>query len=214
MNILLFGPPGAGKGTQSALLVEKNGYAHISTGDILRAAIKNKTPLGSKAKEVIDRGELVNDEIVTGLVDEAINELGDKQFILDGFPRTVVQAENLQTILEKISKKIDKAIFLDVEQDFLVNRLSGRRVCRGCGASYHIEAKPTKSQGICDKCGGETYQRKDDEESSIKKRLQVYESSTAPLKDFYQSKGSLVKVPGVGSMEEVYSRLRLSLIHI
>ncbi len=207
MNILLFGPPGAGKGTQSALLVEKNGFAHISTGDILRAAIKNKTSLGIKAKETIDRGDLVSDEIVTGLVDEVVDTLENKSFILDGFPRTVVQAENLDKLLKNKSKKVDKAIFLDVEKDFLVKRLSGRRVCKNCGASYHVDAMPTKVEGVCDKCGGETYQRKDDSVEAIEKRLEVYESSTAPLKDFYENKGILVKVPGLGSMDEVYNRL-------
>lgn len=207
MNILLFGPPGAGKGTQSALLVEKNGFTHISTGDILRAAIKNKTSLGMKAKVVIDKGELVSDEIVVGLVDEAISELGNKPFILDGFPRTVAQAESLDGILSEMDKKIDRSIFLDVETDFIVKRLSGRRVCRGCGASFHVEANPTKADGVCDKCGGETYQRADDEPTSISKRLDVYEKSTAPLKDYYQSKGSLVKVSGLGSMDEVYGRI-------
>ena len=207
MNILLFGPPGAGKGTQSALLIEKNGFAHISTGDILRAAIKNKTALGMEAKVVIDKGDLVSDEIVVGLVDEAISDLASKPFILDGFPRTVAQAESLDGILSKMDKKIDKSIFLDVKTDFLVKRLSGRRVCRGCGASFHIEANPTKVDGVCDKCGGETYQRADDEPTSISKRLDVYEKSTAPLKDYYQSKGSLVKVSGLGSMDDVYGRI-------
>jgi len=207
LNILLFGPPGAGKGTQSALLIEKNGFAHISTGDILRAAIKNKTALGMEAKVVIDKGDLVSDEIVVGLVDEAISDLASKPFILDGFPRTVAQAESLDGILSKMDKKIDKSIFLDVKTDFLVKRLSGRRVCRGCGASFHIEANPTKVDGVCDKCGGETYQRADDEPTSISKRLDVYEKSTAPLKDYYQSKGSLVKVSGLGSMDDVYGRI-------
>ncbi len=207
MNILLFGPPGAGKGTQSALLVEKNGFAHISTGDILRAAIKNKTPLGLEAKVIIDKGELVSDEIVIGLVDEAISGLNNKPFILDGFPRTVVQAEGLDQLLSKMDKKIDKSIFLDVDTDFLVKRLSGRRVCRGCGASFHVEANPTNAEGVCDKCGGETYQRADDEPTSISKRLDVYEKSTSPLKDYYQAKGSLVKVSGIGSMDEVYDRI-------
>jgi len=207
LNILLFGPPGAGKGTQSALLVEKNGFVHISTGDILRAAIKNKTPLGLEAKVVIDKGELVSDEIVVGLVDEAISGLADKSIILDGFPRTVVQAEKLDEILTKMDQKIDKSIFLDVETDFLVKRLSGRRICRGCGASFHIEASPTKIDGVCDKCGGETYQRSDDEPTSIAKRLDVYESSTAPLKSYYEAQGSLIKVSGIGTMDEVYGRV-------
>ncbi len=207
MNILLFGPPGAGKGTQSALLVEKNGFAHISTGDILRSAIKNQTALGLKAKEVIDKGELVSDEIVIGLVDEAITNLKNKSFILDGFPRTVIQSERLDEMLTKMDKKIDKSIFLDVETDFLIKRLSGRRVCKSCGASFHIEANPTQSEGVCDKCGGETYQRADDEADSIAKRLDVYEKSTAPLKDYYQAQGSLVKISGLGSMDEVYGRI-------
>ncbi len=208
MNILLFGPPGAGKGTQSALLVEKDGYAHISTGDILRAAIKNETPLGLEAKKQIDKGELVPDEVVTGLVDEAISSLGQQPFILDGFPRTVVQAENLDEILKNKDKKISKAIFLDVDTNFLVKRLSGRRVCKSCGASYHVDASPTKVEGICDKCSGQTYQRTDDEPSAINKRLEVYEQQTSPLKSYYIEVGNFVKVDGLGSFPEVYGRIK------
>src|SRR6185312_9322053 len=171
MNIVLFGAPGAGKGTQSALLVERMGMEQISTGDLFRAAIKNKTELGLKAKSYMDKGELVPDAIVIGMVDEVLARLGKNLFILDGFPRTVAQAEALRTILARRAMEIGKAVFLEVPKEELLGRLTGRRVCKSCGAVYHIDSKPPKVAGVCDVCGGEVVQRNDDKEDVIATRL-------------------------------------------
>ncbi len=160
MNILLFGPPGAGKGTQSALLVEKNNMKHISTGDLFREAIKNKTSLGVEAKGFIDQGKLVPDSVTINMVKEALKGIGAKPFILDGFPRNVPQAQALKSLLSELKLTLDRALFLEVPKDQLIERLSGRRVCRECGAVYHITAKPLKNGKTCDSCGGDNiYQR-------------------------------------------------------
>lgn len=181
MNILLFGPPGAGKGTQSTLLIERKGMKHISTGDLFRANIKNKTPLGIRTKEILDKGELVPDDITIGIVEEELKKLNGSAFILDGFPRTVVQAEALGKLLGKTQLKLDRAIFLEVPFDRLMKRLSGRRVCKNCGTVYHVDAKPPKRAGVCDVCGGEVIQRPDDKAEVIGTRLKAYDESTAPL---------------------------------
>jgi adenylate kinase len=207
MNIVLFGPPGAGKGTQSALLVEKKQMRHISTGDLLREAVKNQTPLGLKAKSIMDAGQLVSDEIMIGIVQEVLKGLKGQSFILDGFPRTVPQAEALEVALKDFGLKIGKALFLEVPRQDLLRRLTGRRVCQSCGATYHVDTKPTKQEGICDVCGGAVVQRKDDHESVIGTRLEAYDKSTSPVKDYFAMKGVLAEVNGVGSTEEVYSRL-------
>lgn len=207
MNILLFGPPGAGKGTQSALLVERRKMRHLSTGDMFRAAIKNETDLGKEAKRYMSEGKLVPDSVTIGMVEEELGKLHGAAFILDGFPRTVVQAEALEMLLQKRSLKIDKAIFVEVPNSLLLGRLTGRRVCKSCGTTYHIEASPTKQPGICDKCGGAVIQRDDDKEEVIATRLNAYEQSTRPLKDYYQSKGRLVVVDGMGSTVDVFARI-------
>lgn len=207
MNIVLFGPPGAGKGTQSALLVEKKQMRHISTGDLLREAVKNQTPLGLKAKSIMDAGKLVSDEIMIGIVQEVLKGLKGQSFILDGFPRTVPQAEALELALKDFGLKIGKALFLEVPRQDLLRRLTGRRVCQSCGATYHVDTKPTKQDGICDVCGGVVVQRKDDQESVIGTRLEAYDKSTSPVKDYFAKKGVLAEINGVGSTEEVYSRL-------
>lgn len=207
MNILLFGPPGAGKGTQSALLVERRKMRHLSTGDMFRAAIKNETKLGIEAKSFMNEGKLVPDSVTIGMVDEELNKLQGADFILDGFPRTVVQAEALADLLTKKKLKIDKAIFMEVPNSLLLGRLTGRRVCKSCGATYHIEASPPKKPGVCDRCGGAVIQRDDDKEEVIANRLNAYEQSTRPLKDYYESKGRLVVVNGTGSTVDVFARI-------
>lgn len=212
MNLLLFGAPGAGKGTQSAYLVSKKNYFHISTGDLFRAAFKNETELGKKAKEYVDRGDLVPDSITVSMVEEVFEKLGEKSFILDGFPRNLAQAEVLQEMLGRVGKTIDKAVFLRVPNDVLLGRLTGRRLCKSCGAVYHIEAKPTQKEGICDDCGSsEIYQRADDKEDVIQNRLNTYQESTAPLIQYYKDSGKYVELDGMGEAEEVLARLETVL---
>ena len=211
MNIVLFGPPGAGKGTQSALLVEKKQMRHISTGDLFREAVKNQTALGVKAKSYMDAGQLVPDEVVIGMVEEVVAKLGKQSFILDGFPRTVPQAHALETLLAKSGHSIDKAVFMEVPRQDLMRRLTGRRVCSSCGAVYHVDAKPSKKEGICDVCGGAVVQRKDDHESVIGTRLEAYDKSTSPLKQYYADKGAYAEVKGTGTTEEVFGRLEAEL---
>lgn len=207
MNLILFGPPGAGKGTQSGLLIERRHMRQISTGDLFRSAIKSGTALGLEAKSFIDTGRLVPDSVTIGLVDEELSRSGSDGFILDGFPRNVVQAEALEDILQSRGLKVDRVIFLEVPQSLLLGRLTGRRVCRACGAVYHLETKPIKKDGLCDVCGGEVIQRPDDKEEVIRTRLEAYEHNTRPLKDYYRSKGAYVEVDGTGSSEEVFSRI-------
>ncbi len=207
MNLILFGPPGAGKGTQSGLLIERRHMRQISTGDLFRSAIKSGTALGLEAKSFIDTGRLVPDSVTIGLVDEELSRSGSDGFILDGFPRNVVQAEALEDILQSRGLKVDRVIFLEVPQSLLLGRLTGRRVCRACGAVYHLETKPIKKDGLCDVCGGEVIQRPDDNEEVIRTRLEAYEHNTRPLKDYYRSKGAYVEVDGTGSSEEVFSRI-------
>ena len=211
MNIVLFGPPGAGKGTQSALLVEKKQMRHISTGDLFREAVKNQTALGVKAKSYMDAGQLVPDEVVIGMVEEVVAKLGKQSFILDGFPRTVPQAHALETLLAKSGHSIDKAVFMEVPRQDLMRRLTGRRVCSSCGAVYHVDAKPSKKEGVCDVCGGAVVQRKDDHESVIGTRLEAYDRSTSPLKQYYADKGAYAEVKGTGTTEEVFGRLEAEL---
>ncbi len=207
MNIILFGAPGAGKGTQSALLVERKGMKQISTGDLFRAHIKQETRLGTEAKSFMDAGRLVPDEIVVGMVEDVLKDLGGQSFILDGFPRTVPQAEALELMLQNNSLKIDKAVFLEVPKDVLMARLTGRRVCTGCGATYHILVKPTAVAGVCDLCGSKVEQRADDKEEVILTRLTAYETSTEPLKAYFTQKGQFVTISGVGETEGIFKRI-------
>jgi adenylate kinase len=211
LNLIFFGPPGAGKGTQSTLLIERLNMKHISTGDLFRAAIKNQTKLGKEAKGFLDAGKLVPDSITIGLVEEVLQTLGGKGFILDGFPRNVAQAEALEKLLSQLNLKMDKSVFLEVPLNLLLGRLTGRRVCKNCGATYHIESKPPRSEGVCDVCGGAVVQRPDDKEDVIRTRLEAYETSTRPLKDYYRAKGPYVEVNGVGSSEEVFERITKAL---
>ena len=212
MNILLFGPPGAGKGTQSALLVERKRMKHISTGDLFRAAIKNQTRLGLEARKYMDKGQLVPDAITIGMVEEVFMTLNGQSFILDGFPRNVAQGEALENLLKGHDLTIDKALFLEVPLEKLMGRLTGRRVCTACGATYHVTASPPKKEGVCDKCGGQVIQRADDKEDVIRTRLMAYEESTKPLKDFYKSAKKLVELDGLGATEDVYARIEKQLL--
>ena len=208
MRLVLLGPPGSGKGTQAQRLVERYKIPQISTGDIFRQAVRDQTELGKRAKEYMDRGELVPDEVVVGMVEERLGQSDCKNgFILDGFPRTIAQAEALDKLLAGKGEKLDAVLEISVPDEEVVKRLSGRRTCRQCGAMYHIEFNPPKESGKCDKCGGELYQRDDDKEEVIKSRLQVYHSQTAPLIEYYQKEGLLNKIDGLGGIEEVFARI-------
>lgn len=209
MSLVLFGPPGAGKGTQSSFMLEDSNMSHVSTGQLFRDAIKNKTPLGVEAQSYVDAGKLVADSVVIGLVRELLDKNKTTSFIFDGFPRTLPQAEALEKQIEDVgAQKIKKALFLEVPQKLLLERLTGRRACKNCGATYHVISAPTKVEGVCDKCGGEVFQRKDDAPESIETRLDAYEKSTAPLKEFYQKKGLFVSVDGVGKSKDVFEKIR------
>jgi adenylate kinase len=207
MNLILFGAPGAGKGTQSSLLVDKRRYVQISTGDLLRAATKNKTELGLKAQSYMDKGDLVPDSVVIGLVEEKLRELKGRPFILDGFPRNIPQAEALDKALAKTGLKVDKVVSLEVPEQILFKRLVGRRVCKNCGAVYHVDSKPSKKEGICDLCGGPVVQRPDDREDVIQNRLETYRQQTAPLKDYYRKQGRLSEIDGNRGTEAVFADL-------
>lgn len=212
MHILLMGPPGAGKGTQAATLVEKFQIPHISTGDMFRAAVKEGTALGKQAKACMDAGQLVPDEVTIGIVGERLAKADCKKgFILDGFPRTVEQAEALDKILKDIQINLTAALNISVPSAELIERAVGRRICRKCGATYHVTFKPTAKDGICDACGGETYQRADDSEETMKNRLSVYEAQTKPLIDYYQKAGLYKQVDGSQAMDKVFADVVASL---
>jgi adenylate kinase len=209
LSIVLFGPPGAGKGTQSELMLAKTNMMHVSTGNLFRDAIKNKTPLGVEAQSYVDAGKLVPDSVVIGLVREFLDKNKTTDFIFDGFPRTMAQADALESqIVEVGAQPIRHALFLEVPQKVLLERLGGRRVCKNCGAVYHTQTSPPKVKDVCDKCGGEVYQRKDDAPEAIETRLEAYEKSTAPLKEFYQKKGLFISIDGVGESKDVFERIR------
>ena len=206
MHILLMGPPGAGKGTQAANLVKEFSIPHISTGDMFRAAIKEGTELGKQAKACIDAGNLVPDEITIGIVKERLAQDDCKKgFILDGFPRTVKQAEALSNILVEIGLNLKSVLNINVPSADLVERAVGRRICRSCGATYHIKFSPSKKADVCDVCGGELYQRADDTEETMKNRLSVYEAQTKPLIDYYQNAGLYVEIDGRQAIDKVFA---------
>ena len=205
MKIIMLGAPGAGKGTQAKMIAEKCGIPHISTGDIFRANIKNGTELGAKAKEYMDKGLLVPDELVCDLVVDRIQQADcEKGYILDGFPRTIPQAEALEAALNAIEQKLDYAIDINVPDENIINRMSGRRACVGCGATYHVVFNPTKVEGKCDVCGESLILRDDDKPETVKKRLDVYHTQTQPLIDFYSARKVLVEVDGTQSMDKVF----------
>ncbi len=208
MRLILLGPPGAGKGTQAKMLKEKFSIPQISTGDILRKAVNLDTELGKKAKAYMGDGQLVPDEIAIELIKEKIKEDDCAQgFILDGFPRTIVQAEKLAETLEEMKLDIDAVIDFEVNPQELIVRLTGRRSCSNCGAMFHDETRPPENAGICDHCGHELYQRPDDNKETILKRLEVYENETAPLKEFYRKRGNLKTLEGRGSVDEIFSQV-------
>ena len=205
MKIIMLGAPGAGKGTQAKQIAAKYSIPHISTGDIFRANIKNGTELGKKAKEYMDQGLLVPDELTCDLVMDRIAQDDAKNgFVLDGFPRTIPQAEALDAALTKIGQSMDFAIDVDVPDENIINRMSGRRACLNCGATYHIVSIPPKKEGICDTCGNELVLREDDKPETVKKRLDVYHDQTQPLIDYYNGKGILKSVDGTQPMEKVF----------
>ncbi|MCI9597685.1 MAG: adenylate kinase [Firmicutes bacterium] len=208
MNLILLGPPGAGKGTQAVRIVEKYKVPHISTGDIFRANIKNGTELGKKAKAYMDKGELVPDDLVCEIATSRLLEDDCKDgFLLDGFPRTVYQAEKLDEFLEKHGKKVDKVLDIAVEKEELMTRLTGRRVCKACGATYHVTNIPPKKEGICDKCGGELMQRADDTAETVENRIEVYNSQTMPLVEYYEKAGNIAHIDGAIGLENVFNHI-------
>ncbi|ARI75378.1 adenylate kinase [Halobacillus mangrovi] len=205
MNLILMGLPGAGKGTQAEKIVEKYNIPHISTGDMFRLAIKEGTELGKEAKSYMDKGELVPDEVTIGIVRERLSKPDcEKGFLLDGFPRTIAQAEALENLLNDMDESLDYVLHIDVPQDQLVERLTGRRICPTCGATYHVVFNPPKEEGKCDHDGSELIQREDDQPETVKKRLEVNVEQTQPLLNFYQDKGYLVSFEGDKDINEVF----------
>ena len=208
MRLVLLGPPGAGKGTQSVVLSRNYKIPHISTGDILRESVKLGTPLGAEAKTFMEKGELVPDELVTGIVVERLKKSDVLNgFILDGFPRTLKQAVDLDAALTNMTSSIDMALYFETSEKVAIERLSGRRVCRKCGFNYHVRNIPPKKVNVCDKCGGELFQRPDDTEDTVRNRLKVYEVQTKPLIDYYFKKGNLVKVSGDLGVDDLFGVL-------
>lgn len=208
MNLIFLGAPGAGKGTQAKKVSEKYGIPQISTGDMLREAVAKGTELGKKAKEYMDKGELVPDEIVIGIVKERLQQPDcEMGFILDGFPRTLAQAKALDEMLKELNKKIDGVINIAVPEEEVVKRIVNRRTCRNCGAVYHLIYNPPKEDNKCDKCGGELYQRDDDKEETVRERFRVYKQNTEPLIDYYRKKGVLYDVDGTKDINGVWEEI-------
>lgn len=212
MRLVLLGPPGAGKGTQAATLVEKYNIVHISTGDLLRAAVKEGTALGKEAKGFMESGQLVPDTLILGLVEERIQKEDCQEgFLLDGFPRTPAQADALAEMLKKLSQKLDAVINIEVPLDKLMVRITGRRICKDCGATYHLTFNPSAKGDICEKCGGPLFQRADDTEDTVKNRLNVYEQQTAPLIDYYTKTGIIKNINGDQDIKKVIEDIAVAL---
>ncbi len=210
MKAVLLGPPGAGKGTQATKIQEKFDVSHISTGDIFRSNIKNETDLGKKVKEILAKGQLVKDDVTIDLVKDALKNDVDN-FLLDGFPRNLVQAEALDEFLKNYDRELDCVLNLDVDKELLIGRISGRRVCPKCGASYNIENNPPKEDGICDICGSEIVQREDDTEEAVRDRIDIYETQTAPLIDYYTNTGKIINIDGSVGVKEVFEQIERAL---
>lgn len=211
-NLILLGPPGAGKGTQAGRIVAEYGIPHVSTGDILRSAVKNQTQMGLEAKKFMDAGELVPDSVVIGIVKDRLQEPDTaKGFLMDGFPRTIPQAEALDGVLDGLDRAVSKVLVLLVDEDLLLKRLTGRRVCRSCQTPFHVLFTKPKVEGVCDKCGGELYQRDDDTEATVRNRLEVYRNQTEPLIDFYDRAGLVVRIDGAQEAEATYGDIRTAL---
>lgn len=212
MKLILLGPPGAGKGTQAVSIVKEYGTVHISTGDIFRKNIKENTELGKKAKEYMDKGLLVPDQLVVELVADRLKQEDVKEsFLLDGFPRTVAQAEALDKVMIELGSKIDRVINIQVDKSILVERAVGRRICKNCGATYHVRFNPSKQEGICDLCDGELFQRTDDVEETVEKRIQVYLDETQPLIDYYTQSDNIVTIQGDQEIDKVFSEIKAAL---
>jgi len=208
VRLVLLGPPGAGKGTQARMLETRLSAPQVSSGDLLRAAVRNRTALGLKAKGFMDKGALVPDELVLGLIDERFNQPDARDgFILDGFPRTVAQAETLAQMLAARGQKLDRVVAIIVPDEEIVKRISGRRTCRNCGAMYHVIYDPPRNMNMCNSCNGELYQREDDAEDTVRARLEVYEASTRPLLDHYGRLGLLARIEGIGRPDEIGRRI-------
>jgi adenylate kinase len=212
MNVILLGPPGAGKGTQAVTLAEKTGLVHVSSGDLFRAALREGTELGMQAKQYMDKGELVPDSVVIGMILERVGQPDCAQgVIFDGFPRTVDQAKALEAALQEQNTSIDAVIYMDVPQDTLLKRISGRQTCKGCGAVYNTYFFPPTNEGVCDACGGELYQRSDDTLETAQNRLDVYFEQTTPLIEHYRGQGSLHEVDGQQDIEQVKQAMLTAL---
>jgi len=208
IRLILMGPPGCGKGTQAKMLEERFGIVHLSTGDILRAAVREDTEVGTKAKAIMDRGELVPDDIIVGVMKDRVrSDDCANGYILDGFPRTLVQAAALDRMMAEMSQPLTAAVALAVPDDEVVRRLAGRRQCSKCDAGYHVEFNPSSKDGVCDTCGGALYRRDDDNEETIRQRLAVYHEQTAPVIEYYRERNSLIEVQGVGSIEEIFESM-------
>ena len=211
-RVVLLGPPGAGKGTQAKLLEQEFGAVQISTGDILRKAVADQTPLGKQAEDFIKRGALVPDDVIINLIAERLQQKDcAKGFVLDGFPRTIPQAQSLDVILKRLALSLNCVLSVQVPREVIIERLAGRRTCKKCSALSHVVFEPPKKAGVCDRCGGELFQRDDDRESTVANRLTVYEAQTAPLVDYYSRQGALREIDGVGSIPEIRSRVRTAL---